>query len=65
MLCIKGTHVMKTRKEIPLLNYDTTYSLLHRIVNFLEFIMITFFPVIDPFLRLVEFIKPTQYKILL
>lgn len=56
---------MKTRKEIPLLNYDTTYSLLHRIVNFLEFIMITFFPVIDPFLRLVEFIKPTQYKILL
>ena len=44
----------KKEKKCLYLNYDKTYSLLQQIVNYYEFVMIKFYILLDPVLRLTD-----------
>lgn len=59
----QGNTCHEKRKRNNYLNYDTTYSVLHQIVNYYEFIMRKFSSLLDPVLRLVDsvLLTPKNY----
>lgn len=61
----QGNTCHEKRKRNNYLNYDTTYSVLHQIVNYYEFIMRKFSSLLDPVLRLVDRVCYSLQKIIL